>query len=530
MNWNFQAGAPATWQGSALVACVFEDENLKDRCPELLEAHPWLASAQALQDVQGTQDAVSVLYAPDNKASRILLVGLGKREKRKPSSIAEAIRRAGAAATRKARDLRLDSVTFPVSLLSRLGLDVQRAITELVIGAQLASHVFTTFKGEKAQADEAKKTAFPKQFALAFCDSQVPEALRHCAEKAAITAQAVASARDLINTPANALSPTIMAQYAKNLASTKIIKCKVMDAKALEEKGMGAHVAVGQGSSNPPCLITLEYAPKGHEKDKPLVIVGKGITFDSGGISIKPSAGMHEMKGDMGGAAVVLALFTALRDLEKAGLCLGRRVIGLLACAENMPSASAIRPGDIVKTLSGKTVEIVNTDAEGRLVLCDALTYAQEKWDAAALIDIATLTGACVVALGNDTAGIFSDDKSLVSRFRHIGAIVGEEYWHLPSADRYLENLKSDVADLSNCGPREAGATNAAVFLKQFINDTTRWVHLDIAGPSYASKKTANWPAGGTGFGVRSLLELIEAGVPEARACGTCAHSCKGKS
>ena len=254
--------------------------------------------------------------------------------------------------------------------------------------------------------------------------------------------------------------------------------------------------------------MALEHAPKGHEQDKPLILVGKGITFDSGGISLKPAANMQQMKCDMTGAAAVLAAIAALAEEDAP-----RRVIGLLACAENMPDGKATRPGDVVRAASGDTVEITNTDAEGRLVLCDALAYAQKHWTPAAMVDIATLTGACAVALGTELAGLFCDDADLAERISAAGGVGGENYWPLPLWQPYAEQLKSEVADICHTGPREGGAINAALFLKHFVREGVRWAHLDIAGVDWNAKKTPLCPVGASGFGARTLLELARGGV-----------------
>ena len=311
-------------------------------------------------------------------------------------------------------------------------------------------------------------------------------------------------ARDLVNTPGSDMTPVVLAQKAAAQAELCGVKYEIFDEFEVEKMGMGSFLAVARGSVNPPRLIVLRYQGD-PENDSTVALVGKGITFDSGGISIKPAAGMWEMKGDMGGAAAVMGLFEALGQLETP-----RRVIGLMACAENMPDARATRPGDVVKTLSGKTVEIVNTDAEGRLVLCDALTYAQRRWNPSMIVDVATLTGACVVALGDDVAGLFCQDATLAQRIKDFGDIVGEPYWPLPLWDRYFELLKSETADFANAGARAGGASSAAVFLKQFITFDGSWAHLDIAGPGFVTRKVPNCPAGGTGFAVRTLIELAE--------------------
>ncbi len=282
----------------------------------------------------------------------------------------------------------------------------------------------------------------------------------------------------------------------------------MLDEEALAAEGMGALLAVGQGSARPPRLVALEHAPKGHEQDKPLILVGKGITFDSGGISLKPAANMQQMKCDMTGAAAVLAAIAALAEEDAP-----RRVIGLLACAENMPGGTATRPGDVVRAASGDTVEITNTDAEGRLALCDALAYAQKQWTPAAIIDMATLTGACAVALGTELAGLFCDDEDLAERISAAGGVGGENYWRLPLWQPYAEQLKSEVADICHTGPREGGAINAALFLRHFVREGVRWAHLDIAGVDWNAKKTPLCPVGASGFGARTLLELARGGV-----------------
>jgi leucyl aminopeptidase len=312
-------------------------------------------------------------------------------------------------------------------------------------------------------------------------------------------------ARDLVNTPANVATPSFLAETAETLGREHGFKVRVIEADEAEGMGMGCFAAVFQGSPEPAKLIVIDAAPKGAERERPLVFVGKGVTFDTGGISIKPSAKMDEMKGDMAGAAAVLGFFEALGRLGAP-----RRVVGILPCTENMPGGAATRPGDVVTSYAGKTVEIVNTDAEGRLLLCDALTFAAE-FDPLAVVDLATLTGACLVALGTDVAAVFSANDLLAESIAELGARVGDLYWRMPLWDRYFESLKSDVADMKNVGPREGGAVNAALFLKQFAPASAPWAHLDIAGPAFATTATALTAKGGTGFGVRTLLALVTA-------------------
>jgi len=265
----------------------------------------------------------------------------------------------------------------------------------------------------------------------------------------------------------------------------------------------GAFTAVAQGSREPAYLIVLEHAPAGHEHEPPIVLVGKGITFDTGGISIKPSQKMEAMKDDMAGAAAVLGAMHIIGRMKTA-----RRVIGLMPCTENMPDGKAYKPGDVITSLSGQTIEVISTDAEGRMVLCDALTYAR-RYAPQLIVDAATLTGACIIALGDRVAGLMSNHEELTETIRDLGARTGERFWPLPLWDFYFDDIKSDVADFKNVGDRKAGSIIGGMFLKQFIDDGTPWAHLDIAGPCWSEKDLTVTPKGATAFGVRTLFELV---------------------
>lgn len=502
MELRFQAGGPSAWSAEAVIMFLWEDETVEKAAPELLEAAPWLSITPAIRDFHGKKEELALLYGPPSlPISRVVLVGLGKGEELTVAERLEALRKASGTAAVRCRELGVATLGLPVTALARFQSDVERTIEEVVCGALLGLYRNREFKSSLAESSPVPKD--PRWLALLFCDAHVPDIPRQAARKGESHAEGVLLARRLSNAPANHLTPEDLATEAGKLARRHTMKCEVLDRAAIQREGLSAFAAVAAGSVNEPCLVILEHAPAEHAEDNPLIVVGKGITFDSGGISLKPSAGMWEMKSDMSGAAAVLGFFEALGQLE-----IPRRVIGLLACAENMPDARATRPGDVVTTLSGKTVEIVNTDAEGRLVLCDALTYAQKRWKPDTLLDVATLTGACVVALGNDVAGLFCADATLAQRIKDCGEIVGEPFWPLPVWDRYFDNLKSETADFSNAGPREGGACSAAVFLKQFIEPDTRWAHLDIAGPAFITRKGTNCPAGATGFAVRTLLEL----------------------
>ncbi|MCS6900445.1 MAG: leucyl aminopeptidase [Myxococcales bacterium] len=315
-------------------------------------------------------------------------------------------------------------------------------------------------------------------------------------------AAGVATARDLQNDPPNELTPALLAQAAARVARNHKLKVTLFDRKKLEAMGMKLFVAVGQGSAHPPHMAHIVYTPAGKAKKK-VVLVGKGLTFDSGGLCIKPAQGMGDMKTDMSGAANIVGLMAAVSALKP-----NVEVHGIIGCAENMPDGDAYRPGDIFGSLDGKTVEIVNTDAEGRLVLADCLAYARNlKPDL--IVDNATLTGACAIALGSNCAGFFATSDTLAEQFARAAREAGEQFWRLPLLDDLKDSLKSDVADLKHTGDRFGGAITAALFLREFVGNIP-WVHCDIAGPSLASKAYGIYPKGGTGYGVLTFLRLLE--------------------
>ena len=308
-------------------------------------------------------------------------------------------------------------------------------------------------------------------------------------------------ARDLVNEPSNILTPSEFVSRIKNLSSPNL-KIKILDQKKLSHLGMEALLAVSHGSRQDPYVAIIEYLPI--KDQKPLLILGKGVTFDSGGISIKPSGGMDEMKGDMAGAATVVGLMKALDD-KKPNL----NVIGIVGLVENMTDGNAMRPGDIIRSMSGKTIEILNTDAEGRLVLADLATYSIKNYQPKAIIDLATLTGAILVALGQEMAGLFANDDNLAEQLIKSGEETGELLWRMPIGDKYMEMIKSKVADIKNVGGRYAGAITAAEFIHAFVQDTP-WAHIDIAGTSITSPKTDVNNSWASGFGVRLLCQYVD--------------------
>ncbi|MEG1412196.1 MAG: leucyl aminopeptidase [Acidaminococcaceae bacterium] len=322
-------------------------------------------------------------------------------------------------------------------------------------------------------------------------------------DEAGIVGECILWTRNLVNRPGNLLKPIDLAYVAEEIATENALECTVLDKTAMTELGMGALLAVAQGSAAEPQLIMLKY--QGTDPEQPyLAFVGKGITFDSGGISIKPEAGMGEMKDDMAGAAAVLGAMKAISTLQ-----LPCNIIAIAACAENMPSGTATRPGDVVTAANGKTIEVVSTDAEGRMVLADAVWYACRQ-GASQIIDIATLTGAVIIALGNETAGIVSNDDALCARIIKAGQTVGESYWQLPALPECREALKSDVADLLNSTGRPGGTITGGLFISEFVDANLPWAHIDIGGTATAEKTKGFWVKGATGMGVATLVQLAK--------------------
>ena len=415
-----------------------------------------------------------------------LAVGLGKADELDT----DAFRAAVGAAVRTAASQEIASLAVEPGHLERLGLDCD-VVAEFVTAALLASYRFTAFKSDPGEED------CPTALSILGGD----ESLRGRVDRAVALADGVRLARDLVNTPANVATPEYLAGVARDLADSYGFSVQVFGPEEIVSMGMGSFASVFRGSDTPARFVVLDSNPDG---GRPLVFVGKGVTFDTGGISLKPSAKMHEMKGDMAGAAAILGLFKAIGGAGGSG----RRVVGLLPCTENVPGSRATKPGDVVTAMNGKTVEILNTDAEGRLILADALAYSA-RYDPEILVDLATLTGACLVALGTKVAAVFATTAELDQRIREGGSRVGERYWPMPLWAEYGVPLKSEVADLKNIATREGGAIFAAMFLKNFVPEGVDWAHLDIAGPAWTDENASVFRPGGTGFGVRTLWELI---------------------
>jgi leucyl aminopeptidase len=451
-----------------------------------------LTAILGLGDFTGGAEEIQILY-PKVKTlpPRVFLVGLGEADKFTP----EKARRSGGRLARAVQSLKVKRMTLG-GVPSGAGVDVHRATGALVEGFLLG-----LYKYEDWKTKDAKPVAFR---ALSVAPEDGAETKRHqrALDRIAAACDGTIFARDLGNRPCNDLTPTTMAQAARELARERGLKCTVLDYKKAETLGMNAFCGVAKGSEEPPAFIILEYSGSSREQ-APIVLVGKGLTFDTGGISLKPADNMDHMKFDMCGAAAVLGTLRAV-----AALKLPLNVLGLIPSVENMPSGKAYKPGDVLKSLSGLTIEVRNTDAEGRLVLADALAYA-DRFKPAAVIDLATLTGGCVVALGNEAAGLFSNDKDLARRILASGEETGERCWEMPLWDEYKEIVKSEVADVRNATGRNASAVTAACFLYAFA-EKHRWAHLDIAGTAYCEKNGAYAPKGATGYGVRLLVDLLE--------------------
>ncbi|WP_306534380.1 leucyl aminopeptidase [Geobacter sp.] len=422
-------------------------------------------------------------------AERILLVGLGKREE----LTAERVRQAAGTAVKAVRATGVPRFT---SLLHRAAAGVERSLEATVDGYLLGSYSFDHYKTKKS--DEA---AMEEVVLLVADDTEREKAVRVAEERVTIC-EAVTFARDLVSQPGNVATPAYLADQAIALAGRLGITCRVLEREEMERLSMEGILSVAKGSHNPPRFIVFEYLA-GDPKKRPVVLVGKGVTFDSGGISLKPREGMERMKDDMAGAAAVMGTLRAV-----AGLRLPVNLVGLIPVAENMPGGGAYKPGDVVRTMSGQTVEIVNTDAEGRMLLCDALHYAQ-RYRPAALIDLATLTGACLVALGTVATGVMGNDPALIRALTGAGEATGERLWELPVWEEFGEIMKSDIADMKNAGGAHAGTISAAWFLQRYVGKT-KWAHLDIAGTAWEDKGKPYLPKGATGVGVRLLVEYLQ--------------------
>jgi len=480
---------PTEVESECLVALVL-DRGEKDK------TEAYVASGEkALQDAAaeviasgeatGKSFESTLLHHPAKlKARRLLLLGGGKAKK---FSSSELRKLAGAAVrTLKSKSLRSFAFAAPDTIKS------EEAVRAIVEGAFTGNFDPDTYKSDRKDQ---------KIDSLTIVARGDQSSLKKTMEEARIIGESQNFTRELVNEPSNRMTPSVLADHARKMAQEVGLKCEVYGADKIKELKMGAFWGVAQGSDEPPALIVMRYAPAG-APDKPVLgLVGKGITFDTGGISIKPADGMEKMKYDMAGGATMIGAMRAIALLKPKV-----KVIGIVCATENMPSGKAQKPGDIQTAMSGKTIEIINTDAEGRLVLADGLCYARQL-GCTHLVDAATLTGAVVVALGYANAGVFANDDALYERFNNALNRSGEKMWRLPLDDEYKEQIRSNIADIMNTGGRWGGAITAAMFLKEFAEDTP-WIHLDIAGTAWMEDSKPWIAKGPSGIAVRSLVEF----------------------
>jgi leucyl aminopeptidase len=450
-------------------------------------------------DFSGRWLETAVLYPTGLRAKRLIVIGLGR-----PADFTLArARQAAALAARRARDLGAGTLATIAHGAGRGGLDPARAAQAVAEGSVLGHYRFTAYRADKGPPPLRRTEVIE-------LDAGQARPMKDAVARGARWAAAACLARDLANMPGQDLPPERLAEHAVETAKHSGAEARVLRGTALERLGMGALLAVGRGSSNPPCFVVLERAAavgragtRRREATPTVVVIGKGVTFDTGGISIKPRENMHKMKYDMSGAAAVIGLFAALPTLE-----LPFRVVGLIPSAENMPDGRALKPGDVVRALDGTTIEVTNTDAEGRLLLADALGFAR-RYEPEVVVDLATLTGAISIALGHLCAGLFTPDDALAGELLAAADASGERLWRMPVWDDYAGEMKGDTADLWNSsGSREGGAILAAVFLAHFARGM-RWAHLDIASTAWSPVERPHERKGPTGFGVRLLLEWL---------------------
>ncbi|HXP93830.1 MAG TPA: leucyl aminopeptidase [Candidatus Binatia bacterium] len=474
----------------ALVVPVFADAKL-DGIAKAVDAllGGAIADVFASGEIAGKAGETALLHTKDHAFKRVFLVGLGDRPKFELKSLAKY----AGTAVRYLGKRKVKSVAIALPAQAR---DKQLAASTIAEGAIEATLDTTLYRSEPDKPVEVETVTIlgsPNDAA----------ALRAGLRRGRIIGEAVNIARRMALLPANDMTPTHMAARARELAKQVGLRIDVLDEKRMKALGMGSLLGVSAGSSQPAKLIVMNYNGNPRSKEK-LAIVGKGITFDSGGISIKPATDMHEMKYDMSGAAAVIATMWALAQLKPR-----INVLGLAPASENLPGPDAVKPGDILRAMNGKTIEVINTDAEGRLVLADAVAYAN-KLGATKIIDAATLTGACVVALGHAAAGVMTNDEAFAAQFLGVANGTPERYWQLPLYDDYSQEMKSEIADLKNAGGRWGGAETGAAFIKAFVGETP-WIHLDVAGTAYLPNESPHMAKGPTGAPVRAFVAYIEA-------------------
>ena len=487
MEFSIKNGNPEKQRTDCVIVGVFEGQKLTEAAKSIdLVANKALSAVLKNGDMEGKLNSTLVLHnIPEITPKRVLLVGLGKPAEFTEKQYRQAVRAAIKALPKGVADA---SVYLPEIAIKNAS--IASKVAQLVEVTVDATYQVNAIKSKKPEPKALTKIAIHVEKA----DNQQAEV---ALKQGLAISTGVGLAKDLGNLPPNICTPTYLGEQAKKLAKQYGFKVEVLDKKEIEKLGMGSFLGVAQGSVEPPRFIVLQHL-KGKKTQKPTVLVGKGITFDTGGISLKPGSEMDEMKYDMCGAASVLGTFKAIGEMD-----LAINAVGLIATCENMPDAGAIKPGDILTSMSGQTIEVLNTDAEGRLILCDALTYA-ERFEPAAVVDIATLTGACVIALGHHASAVFSNKDELAHELLVAGEAAHDRAWHMPMWDDYQNQLDSNFADMANIGGRAGGSITAACFLSRYAKKYD-WAHLDIAGTAWKSGKEK----GGTGRPVPLLTTFL---------------------
>lgn len=486
--------SPDKIEAQALAVAVFKDEKPNSGLLKSLDQAVGGMIAEAIKAEEFAAKEGETAYfhvsGKELKARRVLLIGCGERKAYKAAKIAQM----AGSATRFLRSKNVKSI----GIIPRADGDSEKIAQTVVGGA-----IMGLFEPDKYRTKDKELREIDAVTVVA--EGADEKALSRGAERGRIIGESINFTRDLANEPGAYMTPTIMADRAKKVAKEFGLSVDILDQKQMEKLGMGSLLGVARGSDEPPKMIVLKYQPSKSRSSKGelLALVGKGITFDSGGISLKPGENMELMKYDMTGAATVIGTMRAIAQLKPS-----IPVLGVAPCSENLPSGKATKPGDVLKAMTGKTIEVINTDAEGRLVLADAIAYAK-KLGATKIIDMATLTGAVSIALGDVHTAILGTDQELIDEFIAAGKEVGEKFWQLPLDDDYTKQIKSDIADIKNVGGKKAGTITAAAFLKEFAEETP-WAHLDIAGTAWGDPATPYRSKGPTGVAVRTLIEFIE--------------------
>ncbi len=494
MEITVRTGRISDYKADAIIVNIFEGtESLDGAVADIDKALDGAISQLISQgEIKGKLGENTLVHSLGKlPAARVVVAGLGK----ETDLDRDKVRGVVGETCRLLRGKGVKSIATVAQGAGSAGIDYEGAGQTVTEGATLGLYRFRKYFTKENENGDIE------QLTIIDSDEANTSALEAGCRKGEIIAGAALLARDLTNEPSNYMTPTDMAREASRVAETYGLNIEVLDKEQMEEMGMGALLGVARGSHQPPKFIILRY--RGRESgDWDIALAGKAITFDSGGISLKPSSGMGDMKGDMAGGASVIAAMTAIAQLKPV-----INVLALVPATENLPGGNALKPADILTAIDGKTIEIISTDAEGRLILADALGYAR-KQEARRIVDIATLTGACVVALGTVCTGVFGNNQELIDSVISAGTEAGEKMWHLPTFDEYKEQNKSDVADIKNTGGRDAGASTAALFIGEFAGDTP-WVHMDIAGTERTEKQKNYYTKGATGIPVRTLINLV---------------------